>query len=79
MRRISHDLRGTVQRVAKLSGEFETMESETRLAWPDEKGRAFLQQHASEVQPTVAQLLAAISKAADIFEEISKKLQDPSH
>ena len=45
--------------------------------WQDNKGRAFLQQHASEVQPTINQLVNTIHGLTELFEEIAKKLRDP--
>lgn len=77
MRRISHDLPGVTQRIAKAAEAFDGMVTETQERWRDDKGRAFLQQHTSEVRPTLSQLVAAMTKATEIFEDISKKLQDP--
>jgi archaellum component FlaC len=77
MRRISHDLPGVTARIAKLSDELATTAAETQHVWRDAKGQAFMQQHISEVAPTINQLVSALSRSIEIFEDISKKVQDP--
>ncbi len=79
MKRISHDLPGVTQRIAKLGDEFTLAVSETAEVWRDEKGRTFLQQHTSEVGPTINQLVSALTQSIELFEGIAKKVQDPQH
>ena len=77
MRRISHDLPGVTQRIAKLTDEFELATQETSEIWRDQKGIAFLQKHTSEIRPTVSQLVSSMTKSIEMFEDIAKKLRDP--
>jgi hypothetical protein len=60
MRRISHDLAGVAQRLNHVAEVFNHEAEELGKIWLDAKGRAFLQQHTTEVQPTINQLAAAI-------------------
>jgi hypothetical protein len=77
MRRISHDLAGVAQRLSHLSDQFGMDASEVAEVWQDAKGRAYLQQHASEIQPTTNQLVNTIQGLIELFEDIAKKLRDP--
>ncbi|MFN3188910.1 MAG: hypothetical protein ACE361_00170 [Aureliella sp.] len=79
MRRISHDLPGVTQRIAKLSEELELSVQETSEIWKDQKGRAFLQKHFSDVRPIAGQLTSSLSQSIELFEEISKRLRDPDN
>ena len=77
MRRISHDLPGITQRIAKLGDQFSFAIDETAEIWKDDKGRSFLQQHTSEIGPTINQLVSTLSETIELFEVIAKKVQDP--
>ncbi len=77
MRRISHDLSGVAQRLSQLSNQFGVEISEVSQVWQDAKGRAFLQQHASEVQPITHQLVNTIHELTELFEDMAKRLRDP--
>lgn len=77
MRRISHDLTGVTQRIAKLVEEFEVSIDETKEVWRDAKGQAFFQQHTAEVRPTVTQLVSAMIRTNELFEEIARRVRDP--
>ncbi len=77
MNRISHDLPGVTQRIAKLGEHFTTAIGETQAVWKDAKGRAFLQQHTSDVGSTINQLVSTLSETMELFEAIAKKVQDP--
>ncbi|QDV24291.1 hypothetical protein [Aureliella helgolandensis] len=77
MKRISHDLPGVAQRIAKLNEEYQSVIDETKEVWKDGKGRAFMNRHTSEVRPAITQLVATLVQSTELFEEISKKLQDP--
>lgn len=77
MRRISHDLPGVTQRINRLTEQLGMDIEDTQELWRDDKGRTFFQRHTSEVRPTVGQLVAAMAKSTEIFEDIAKKLRDP--
>ena len=77
MRRISHDMPGVSQRIQKLANEFEHCAHETQEVWRDEKGRAFIQRHISEIRPTIGQLASSLVRSVELFEEIAKRLRDP--
>ncbi|MEZ6136367.1 MAG: hypothetical protein R3C53_15840 [Pirellulaceae bacterium] len=77
MRRPSHDLPGTMQRVAKLRDELMFAVTEVKTVWKDDKARAYLQQYTSDIPPTVNQLVATLSETIELFENIAKKVQDP--
>ncbi len=77
MKRISHDMAGATQRIAKLGDSFAVTLTEIQEVWKDDKGRAFLQQHTSEIHPTLQQLVATMSETIELFESIAKKVQDP--
>lgn len=77
MRRLSHDLGGVTGRIAKLSNEYEAHVSEAAEVWRDAKGQSYFHQHTSEVAPTIAQLVATLAQANELFEEISKRVRDP--
>lgn len=77
MRRLSHDMSGINQRFHHIKETFGAEVREVSEIWGDTRGRVFLQQHASTVEPTVAQLMAAIVRSTELFETIAKKLQDP--
>ena len=77
MKRISHDLPGVAQRIAKLGNEFGTAIEQVSQSWKDEKGRAFIQRHTSDVAPTINLLVSSLAKSIEAFEDIAKRLQDP--
>lgn len=77
MRRLSHDMAGITQRLNHIKETFSDEVHEVSEIWGDAQGRQFLQQHASNVEPTVAQLMAAILQSTEWFETVAKKLQDP--
>ncbi len=77
MQRINHDLAGITQRIAKLGDEFELNLGEIAEVWKDDVGRSFLQQHTSNVNPQINQLVSELSVAIEEFENIAKQLQDP--
>lgn len=77
MRRISHDLPGVTQRIARLSDEYEVAIQETKEVWKDDKGRSFFQQRTSEAKPIINQLVAALTTQIELFEDIAKKVKDP--
>ena len=76
MNRISHDLAGSAQRIARLRDDMQASINEVQLAWKDEKGREFFQQHTSDIGPTLTQLVTVISETIELFEGIAKKVQD---
>ena len=77
MRRISHDLPGSAQRIAKLRDVLSQHMEETQQVWRDEKSRQFFQQHLSEVAPTLSGLVLSLTRTIAQFEEIAKKVADP--
>jgi hypothetical protein len=77
MRRISHDLSGISQRLNHIKESFSEEVVEVSEVWLDAKGRIFLQQHVSAIQPTIGQLVGAIMDTTELFENIAKKLRDP--
>ncbi len=79
MNRLSHDLPGITQRIAKLGDEFDFAVHEVREVWKDDKARAFLQQHTAEIGPSLSQLVATLSETIELFESIAKRVQDPDN
>ena len=77
MRRISHDMSGISQRLNHIKESFSEEVGEVSEVWLDAKGRVFLQQHVSAIQPTIGLLVGAIHEATELFENIAKKLRDP--
>jgi len=77
MRRISHDLPGVSQRIAKLRDNLSAAASQTELEWRDEKGAQFFQQQISHVAPALSGLVSSLALAIEQFEDIAKKVQDP--
>lgn len=77
VKRISHDLPGVTQRIAKLTAEYHVDIDETLEVWRDAKGQAFMGRHTSEIRPTVNQLVSALTKSIELFENIAKKVRDP--
>ena len=77
MKRISHDLPGITQRLAKLGENLSASAAETQQVWRDDKGRAFLQQHIADVEPNVKQLVSSLTQTIERFESIAKQVQDP--
>lgn len=77
MRRISHDLPGVAQRIAKLRDVLSRNMEETQQVWRDEKSRQFFQQHLSEVAPTLSGLVSSLTRTIEQFEDIAKKVEDP--
>ena len=77
MRRPSHDMSGINQRLNHIKESFGEEVREVSEIWVDSKGRGFMQQHASPVEPMIAQLMGAIVQSTELFETIAKKLRDP--
>ncbi len=77
MRRISHDLPGVMQRIAKLRDELALAAEETQAVWHDDKGRQFFQQHIAEVSPTLSGLVSSLTRTIEQFEDIAHKVHDP--
>lgn len=77
MRRISHDMSGISQRLNHIKESFSEEVGEVSEVWLDAKGRVFLQQHVSAIQPTIGQLVGSIMETTELFENIAKKLRDP--
>ena len=77
MRRISHDMSGIAQRLNHIKESFSEEVAEVAEVWLDAKGRVFLQQHVSVIQPTMGQLVGSILETTELFENIAKKLRDP--
>lgn len=79
MKRISHDLGGIMQRLDRIGERFAEKSEITQQSWRDAKGQQFLNQHASEVPPTINQLVATLQKTIELFEDIAKKVRDPKN
>ena len=79
MKRISHDLPGVTQRIARQSEEFEHCVQETLELWRDAKARSFVQQHTADIRPAINQLVSAMSQSTELFEEIAKRVRDPDN
>lgn len=77
MRRISHDLPGLTQRLAKLRDTLIEQADETQLAWRDAQAERFFQQHISPVAPTLSGLVSSLTQAIETFESIAKQVHDP--
>ena len=77
MRRISHDMAGIAQRLNHIKESFNEEVGEVSEVWLDAKGRMFLQQQISAIQPTIGQLMGSILETTELFENIAKKLRDP--
>ena len=77
MRRISHDMSGIAQRLNHIKESFSEEVAEVAEVWLDAKGRVFLQQQISAIQPTIGQLMGSILETTELFENIAKKLRDP--
>jgi uncharacterized protein YukE len=77
MRRVGHDLAGVAQRLHGVGERYSEEVNEVTEIWHDAKGRAFVQQHASQVQPAVTQLVSTVRTLHELFEDIAKKLRDP--
>ena len=77
MRRISHDMSGIAQRLNHIKESFSEEVAEVAEVWLDAKGRVFLQQQVSAIQPTIGQLMGSILETTELFENIAKKLRDP--
>ena len=77
MRRISHDLAGSLQRITKLTGDFEIEAQEIGEVWTDAKAVQFLRQHTQEVPTQIRQLTSALTQSIELFEEIAKRVRDP--
>lgn len=77
MRRISHDMSGIAQRLNHIKESFNEEVGEVSEVWLDAKGRVFLQQQISAIQPTIGQLMGSILETTELFENIAKKLRDP--
>lgn len=79
MKRMSHDLAGATQRIAKLGDSLSVAIAELQDVWKDDTGRVFLQQHMADINPTLRQLAAGMSESIQLFEVIAKKVQDPDY
>lgn len=77
MRRISHDLPGVAQRLAKIRDTLSVAVAETEQVWRDDKGQQFFQQHISHVAPTISGLVSSLTQMIEQFENIAKQVQDP--
>lgn len=77
MRRISHDLPGVAQRIAKLRDLLAQNMEQTQQVWRDEKSRQFFQQHLSDVGPTLSGLVSSLARTIEQFEDIARKTDDP--
>lgn len=77
MQRISHDLAGAAQRITKAGNAYQVHLDETAEVWKDDRGRAFLREHTSEILPTLNQLTSELSQTLELFEGLAKNLLDP--
>ncbi len=77
MKRISHDLPGVTQRIARLRDDLSQAAANTQQIWCDDKGRQFFQQHIADVAPTLSQLISSLTQSVEQFEDIAKKVLDP--
>lgn len=77
MRRISHDLTGVAQRMARLADELQQEVDVTRQVWKDAQAQAFVQQYMQELRPTVQQLIVGITQSIELIEDIAKKISEP--
>lgn len=77
MKRISHDLPGVTQRVARLTEEYHVAIEETEAVWRDAKGRMFVKRHTHEIRPAINQLVSSLTKSIELIEDIAKKVRDP--
>ncbi len=76
MRRVSHDLPGVTQRIAKLANHYQCDINEAQQIWKDAQGRSFFQQHTSDIQPMVSQLTTSLSQLIELVDRIGKQLKD---
>ncbi len=79
MRRISHDLPGVTQRIAKLYEDFEVEVQAAQEVWRDEKGRSFFQQHTTGIGPGIKQLVSSMTRAIELFETVARRARDPDN
>lgn len=77
MRRISHDLAGLTQRIAKLRDGFALDVQAAEEVWKDAKGRTFFQMHTSEISSIINQLVSSMTQDIELFENIAKQVRDP--
>jgi predicted patatin/cPLA2 family phospholipase len=77
MRRISHDLPGVTSRINRLTQNLIVQSEETQEYWKDKKSQEFMQRHLSDVGPCVSQVVTAMQKSCELFENIAKQLRDP--
>ncbi len=77
MRRISHDLPGVAQRLAKMRDTLSVAVVETEQIWRDDKGQQFFRQHISHTAPTISGLVSSLTQMIEQFENIAKQVQDP--
>lgn len=77
MRRVSHELGGLGERLARLAEQLEEEGRLTQEVWRDQRGEAFIREHIFPFKTQIAQLVANISETKDLFEELAKRLSDP--
>ncbi len=77
MERVSHDLPGVTQRIAKLADYYEDSVTELEQVWTDEKGRQFVRKHLRHIRPTVGQLVSSLTESIELFDAIARQVRDP--
>ena len=77
MNRLSHDLAGCGQRMAKLETQWSTEVQQLSRLWTDEIGRQFLDQQLADVTPRVGLLISELAELCECFETIARTLNDP--
>lgn len=77
MKRISHDLPGVGQRLARLRDALQASAEETAQVWQDDKGEQFFRQYIAHVAPALSGLVTSLSQTIEQFEDIAKRVQDP--
>jgi hypothetical protein len=75
--RLSHDLAGCGQRMAKLDTQWSTEVQQLSRLWTDEIGRQFLDQQLADVTPRVGLLISELAELCECFENIARSLNDP--
>lgn len=77
MKRLSHDLTGCGQRIAKLEAQWSAEVQQLSTLWTDDVGRQFLQQQLADVSPRVNSLLSELAEMCESFESMARQLSDP--
>lgn len=78
MQRVVNELGGLAQRFHRLAEQLDVEIQLTQETWKDQRGEAFLREHLSPFKPDVAQLVACLHESRDMFEQLSRRLSDPS-